>query len=50
MTYNKNKDVEGRTKEILDGVKDINFKEHFGQIPKSIMKFKKDPELMDLID
>jgi DNA modification methylase len=28
---------------------DINFKEKFGGIPKSIMKFGKDPNLMDMI-
>lgn len=49
MAYSKDKDVEGKTKEILDEV-GINFKEQFGQIPKSIMNFKKDKELMELID
>lgn len=50
MSYEKKKDVEGKTKEVLESVKEINFKEQFGQIPKSIMKFKKDKFLMDLID
>ena len=48
--YDKKKDVSGKIKEVLDSVSDINFKEQFGQIPKSIMKFKKDKELMELID
>lgn len=50
MSYNKISDVTGKTKEILDSNKDFNFKERFGCIPKSIMKFKKSEELMKLID
>ena len=48
--YDKNKNVEGKTKDILESVRGLNFKEHFGCIPKSIMKFKKEPKLMELID
>jgi DNA modification methylase len=50
MSYEKKKNIEGKTKEILDSAKNFNFKDRFGSIPKSIMTFKKDKELMELID
>jgi len=50
MNYNKKENVTGKTKEILDSARDFNFKDRFGTIPKSIMKFKKTEELMSLID
>ena len=50
MEYEKNNDLTGKSKEALDSVGDFNFKDRWGQIPKSIMKFKKTKELMELID
>ena len=47
--YDKINNVQGKTKDVLDNI-ELNFKETFGSIPKSIMKFKKDKVLMDLID
>jgi DNA modification methylase len=49
MNYQKKNNVSGKTKERLDLV-DFNLKETFGEIPKSIMDFKKTKELMELID
>ena len=48
--YKKNADLKGKVAEALNNNKDFNFKERFGVIPKSIMKFKKSEELMNLID
>jgi len=50
MSYDKEKDLTGKVAEALNSAKDFNFKERFGEIPKSIMKFKKSKELMELID
>lgn len=49
MSYEKQKDLNNIVSDKLKKV-DFNFKERFGSIPKSIMKFKKTDELMDLID
>jgi DNA modification methylase len=48
--YSKKNDLKGKVAEALNRNKDFNFKERFGVIPKSIMKFKKSDELMQLID
>lgn len=48
--YKKTSDLTGKVAEALNRNKDFNFKERFGVIPKSIMKFKKSEELMNLID
>ena len=47
--YEKNKDLDNVVAEKLNSV-DINFKKKFGEIPKSIMKFKKTNKLINLID
>ncbi len=48
--YTKKSDIKGKVANILDTNKDFNFKDRFGEIPKSIMKFKKSKKLMELID
>tara|TARA_Y100000034_G_C6841403_1_gene380751 strand:+ start:211 stop:1119 length:909 start_codon:yes stop_codon:yes gene_type:complete len=48
--YSKKQNITGKTKKLLDDNKDFNFKERFGGIPKSIMKFKKSKKLMNLIE
>ena len=50
MAYNKEKDLTGKVAKALNKNKDFNFKDRFGSMPKSIMKFKKSKELMGLID
>ena len=50
MGYEKTADLTGKTADLINAAKDFNFKERFGGIPKSIMKFKKSKVLMDLID
>ncbi len=50
MSYSKEKDLQGKVADKLNSIKDFNFKERFGTIPKSIMKFKKTEDLMNLID
>lgn len=48
--YSKKSDIKGKVKEVLDTARDFNFKERFGEIPKSVMNFKKSKELMELIE
>lgn len=48
--YKKTKNLTGKSAEAINKNKDFNFKERFGTIPKSIMKFKKSDDLMSLID
>ena len=50
MGYNKKKDLTGKVAKEIDKIRHINFKELFGGIPKSVIKFMKDKELMKLID
>jgi len=50
MTYEKKENLTGKVAEGIKSIEEINFKERFGTIPKSIMKFKKSKELMELID
>jgi DNA modification methylase len=51
MSYTKKSDLKGKLAEDLKkSAEELNIKEEFGSIPKSIMKFKKSKILMDLIN
>ena len=47
--YTKKRDASVGVKKILSTARDFNFKERFGEMPKSIMFFKKSNALMKLI-
>lgn len=47
--YDKQNNLKGKLADKLKSV-ELNFKNEFGEIPKSIMKFKKSDKLMALID